>query len=99
VRGAIGEADGDAKGDAMPEGSVVGGGSCLTSLPPIPVEVAIGDGDGVIDWLAGPLVEGLAPAAMAVAITATPMVVANMPCLMGNVYRSSRCVKHEASGR
>jgi len=96
---AIGVCEGDAEGDAMPEGSVVGGGTCLTLLPPIPVEVAIGDGEGVIDWLVGPLVEGLAPAAMAVAITATPMVVANIPCLMGNVYRSSRYAKHEASER
>jgi hypothetical protein len=65
----------------------------------MPVEVAIGEGDGVIDWLAGPLVEGLAPAAMAVAMMATPMVVANIPCLMGKVYRSSRYVKQEASVR
>jgi hypothetical protein len=99
VRGAIGEDDGDANGDAMPEGSVVGGCCCRTMLSLMPVEVAIGDGEGVIDWLAGPFVEGLAPAAMAVAITATPMVVANIPCLMGKVYRSSRYAKHEASER
>jgi hypothetical protein len=75
-----GKADGVAIGDAMPEGSVVGGGSCLTLFPPV-----------ALDWPA--------PAAIAVAITATPMVVANIPCLMGKVYRSSRYAKHEASVR
>jgi hypothetical protein len=80
LRGAIGEADGETIGDAIPEGSVVGGGTCLTLFPPGPPV-----------WLA--------PAAIAVAITATPMVVANIPCLMGNLYRTSRYAKHEASGR
>jgi hypothetical protein len=77
--GAIGEDDGDAIGEAMPDGSVVGGGSCLTLSPP------------ALDWLA--------PAAMAVAITATPMVVANIPCLMEKLYRTSRYAKQEASER
>jgi hypothetical protein len=65
----------------------------------MPEGSGVGGCDGVIDWLAGPLVEGLAPAAMAVAMMATPMVVANIPCLMGKVYRSSRYVKQEASVR